>query len=438
MFKQVLHLQKPKATPVITSIGEENDRETQEQIAKQMEKNSNIDPRMTQFNKDLISGIDHSLTLYERMQKRIAEGYTSKRKIRTDAVKIIDGVYGAGAEFFKGMTLERKYQFGKDFAEFLVQKVGKENIIGCRIHVDEKAGKDEQGKDLYGVHIHFQFVPLKDGKLDRRSFGLSRYGLQYWHTECAEFMRKKGWDLERGEVRQDWQEPVKHEEPNEYKRKRFTDKSNSMKLDKWIRNLTGRVDVSSGLLGFGEETAKMSSKDYETLLEIAKMGVKLKYEAENRKPLENEIESLRKRYAEKVKSVNDERKALERERAEVANKNEQSKYKRLNADLREQVAQVKADKKEITDRLQQIKANQKDAEEIADALLDKALQGGKVDRDHWEQLCIDNALVVLKKENPKQYQALVEIGRKVAVKDMHERQKKKSQQKQKTKGMTIT
>ena len=428
-------MQKPKAVPVINSIGEENDRETKEQIAKQMQKNDNIDPRMTQFNKDLIDGIDHSFTLYERMQKRIAEGYTSKRKIRTDAVKLIDGVYGAGVDFFKGMSLERKYQFGKDFAEFLVQKVGKENIIGCRIHVDEKAGKDEKGNDAYGVHIHFQFVPLKDGKLDRRAHGLSRYGLQAWHTECAKWMQQKGWELERGEVRQDWQEPVKHAEPNEYKKKHFSDKVPAVKLDKWLTSLPGRVDVSSGLLGFGGETAKMSAKDYENLLELAKMGVKLKHDMEDRKPLEDEIGNLRKRYDNKVKSVNDERKALERERAEVANENEQAKYKQMQADLQEQVARIKADKKEIADRLQQIKQSQRDAVEIANGLIEQARQGKRIKQERWDQLFIDNAVADMKENNPEQYKALVEAGRKITTKEMHARQR--SNQQSKSKSMTM-
>lgn len=423
MYKQVLHMQKPKTTPIIVSIGEENDRKSKEEIAKQVEKNSNIDPRMTQFNKDLIEGIDHSLNLYQRLKKRLAEGYTNKRKIRTDAVKMVDGVYGAGAEFFKGMTLERKYQFGKDFAEFLIKKVGKENIIGCCIHVDEKAGKDENGNDAYGVHIHFQFVPLKDGNLNRKAFGLSRYGLQAWHTECAKWMREKGWELERGEVRQDWQEPLTHYEPNQYKRKHFSDNVPSMKLEKWLENFERRVKISKTLVS-RKEMAEMSIKDYESLLEIAKMGIKLKHNSEDEKPLKDEIKKMRKSYSEKVEKLDDTRKELERELAEVANQNEQRKYKRLNAELEKSLMQSDADKKEIADRLQQIKTNQKDAVEIADELIRKLPNELK---GKWNSLDVHGQRVLgyLKEDCPELYSQLLRKSQQSILSEMNDRMEQK-------------
>lgn len=412
MEKQVLHIEKPKAVPVINSIGEENDRETAEQIAKQMEKNPNIDPTRTHLNRDLLDGIEHHLTMWERVQKRIKEGYTSDRKIRTDAVRVCDGIYGASSKFFAGMSNEEIYKFGNDFAEFLVQKVGRENIIGCRIHLDEKAGK-ENGKDLYAVHIHFQFVPLKDGKLARREFGISKHGLSQWHTECAKWMQSKGWQLERGEERQPWQEPVRHEQPNEYKRNHFSDKVPSVKLEKILHEIDGRVDISTSFFS-DNETAKMDAKDYHRLRDIAGQVVSLRKKVEDLQKLEKQKEKSRARFKGMMDSMKAERQKLEDERAEVANKNEQAKYKQMQADLQDAIAKVKSKEKELERTLMQVKQNQQDAVTIAEGLIDKALNVPR-NREPITTTLLDNGIDWLKKNRPKDYEQILAIGRKVSM-----------------------
>lgn len=429
MEKQVLHMEKPKAVPVINSIGEENDRETQEQIAKQMEKNPNIDPTRTHLNRDLIEGIDHSLKLNERVNKRIAEGYTSKRKIRTDAVRVVDGVYGASSKFFDGMSTEEIYKFGSDFAEFLKQKVGKDNIVGCRIHLDEKAGKNEAGKDLYHVHIHFQFVPLKDGKLVRREFGISQNGLKYWHSECAKWMQERGWQLERGVERQEWEKPVEHLQPNEFKRKHYSDNVPSVKLEKALREIDNHVDISTPMFAEmrgKEATAEMSEKHYRMLRDIAGQVVTLRRRVEALEPLEKEREQMRKTYAKYKKNIDDACKGLAKILQELDNENEQAKYKKMQAELQDIKKRITDKEKELDRTLKEIRNNQKSATEIADGLIDKALEGEKVKRERWEQMCVNNALVAIKRDNPAQYNELVEMGRKIATKDMHARQQEQS------------
>ena len=431
MEKQVLHIEKPKAVAVINSIGRENDRETAEQIAEQMAKNESIDPTRTHLNRDLLDGIEHDLTLWERVQKRIKEGYTSNRKIRTDAVRVCDGVFGASGKFFAGMSNEQIYKFGNDFAEFLQQKVGRENIIGCRIHLDEKAGLDEKGNQLYHVHVHFQFVPIKDGKLVRREYGISKHGLSAWHTECARWMQSKGWELERGDERQPWQAPVKHQQPNEYKRNHFSDKVPSVKLEKIMHEIDGRVDISKSLFS-KSETAKMDAKDYHKLRDIAGQVVALRHKVEELEQVAKDVKNMKKRYSSFVKSIEDERKALERERLQVSNQNEQAKYKRMQDSLQVKLEQVKQQQAELDRQLMQAEQSQKDAVEIADALILQAMEGGQVKRERWEQLFLDNALGSMKKENPKEYNQLIEKGRKIATSEMHKRQRKQEQNRRTT------
>lgn len=425
MFKQVLHIEKPKVVAVINSIGEENDRQTSEQIAKQMEKNANIDPTRTHLNCDLIDGIDHTLKLNERVNKRIKEGYTSDRKIRTDAVRVCDGVFGAGAEFFAGMSDEEIKKFGTDFAEFLVQKVGKENIVGCRLHMDEKAGKDEKGRQLYAVHIHFQFVPIRNGKLVRREFGISQNGLKYWHTECAKWMQKRGWQLERGEERQPWQEPVKHEQPNEYKRTHFSDKVPSVKLEKILHEIDGRVDVSSSFFS-KKETAEMDANDYRKLRDIAGQVVTLRRRVEELERSTKDIERMHSRFDKKMDELDGDIDFMRQMNAELADQNAQQEAKRLISELT--LKNEEADRK-----LQQVKEEQKTAEKLADALIDRALN----DPPKREALITtfrENAFNYLKKADPKLYEEILNIGRRES---MATEKKELELGKDKSKGRTL-
>ena len=80
----------------------------------------------------------------------------------------------------------------------------------------------------------------------------------------------------------------------------------------------------------------------------------------------------------------------------------------------------------------QAEQSQKDAVEIADALILKAMEGGQVKRERWEQLFLDNALGSMKKENPKEYNRLIEMGRKIATSEMHKRQRKQEQNRRTT------
>lgn len=425
MFKQVLHIEKPKVVAVINSIGEENDRQTSEQIAKQMEKNANIDPARTHLNCDLIEGIDHTLKLNERVNKRIKEGYTSDRKIRTDAVRVCDGIFGAGAEFFAGMSDEEIKKFGTDFAEFLVQKVGKENIVGCRLHMDEKAGKDEKGRQLYAVHIHFQFVPLKDGKLVRREFGISQNGLKYWHTECAKWMQKRGWQLERGEERQPWQEPIKHEQPNEYKRTHFSDKVPSVKLEKILHEIDGRVDVSSSFFS-KKETAEMDANDYRKLRDIAGQVVTLRRRVEELERSTKDIERMHSRFDKKMDELDGDIDFMRQMNAELADQNAQQEAKRLISELT--LKNEEADRK-----LQQVKEEQETAEKLADSLVDRALN----DPPKREALITtfrENAFNYLKKADPKLYEEILNIGRRES---MATEKKELELGKDKSKGRTL-
>lgn len=422
MGKLVLHMQKVKVTAVMNSIGEENDRETEQEIEKQRRRNSTIDGTKTHENFDALEGIEHDLKMSERVEKRMKNGYTSKRKIRKDAVRLVDGVIGSDATFFDGMDLQKKKQFATDCASFLVQKVGRENVVGCRWHNDENP-----------PHLHFQFVPLKDGKLHAKSFGFTKGGLQEWHTELAKFLQERGWEIERGTMRQEWEKPVQHLEPNEFKRKHYSENVPSKKLEKILHEIDAKTDISKSLFG-KKETAKLDKNDYLKVREIAGEVVALRHRVEQLEPLEKELEQMRERYAKKVKSVDDTRLGLERELAQVKNKNEQEKYKRMQLDLASARSRVAEKEKELDRTLREIKSNQKTALEMADAIVEKARAGDEKLKGMFNQMFMVNAMNYLAKNDHETYKQILDIGRQEALAQQAERQTHQQERPGKEKG----
>lgn len=417
MGKLVLHMQKVKVPAVMNSIGEENDRETEQEIEKQRSRNSTIDGTKTKENFDALDGIEHDLKMTERVDKRMKNGYTSKRKIRKDAVRLVDGVIGSDATFFEGMDLQKRKQFATDCAAFLVQKVGRENVVGCRWHNDENP-----------PHLHFQFVPLVDGKLHAKSFGFTKGGLQEWHTELAKFLQERGWEIERGTMRQEWEKPVQHLEPNEFKRKHYSENVPSKMLEKILHEIDGKTDISKPLFADvrkKETTATMTEKNYRKLREIAGEVVALRHRVEQLEPLEKELEQMRERYAKKVKSVDDNRLNLERQLVQVKNKNEQEKYKRMQLDLADARARVAEKEKELDRTLQEIKSNQKTALEMADAIIEKAHAGDEKLKGMFNQTFMVNAMNYLAQHDPDTYKQILEIGRKETLAQQAERHRER-------------
>jgi hypothetical protein len=407
MSKLVCHMQKVKSAPVMNSIGEENDREKKEEIEKQRRRNSTIDGTKTAQNFDALDGIEHDKKMSERVDDVIKKGYNSKRKIRNDAVKMIDGVIGSDAEFFAGMDLQKRKQFATDCAAFLVQKVGRENIVGCRWHNDEVP-----------PHLHFQFVPLKDGKLNVKECGFTKVGLQVWHSELANFLHQRGWKIERGTVRQEWEKPVQHLQPNEYKRKHYSVDVPSVKLEKILHQIDGRVDISTSFFS-KNETAKMDSNDYKILRDIAGEVVTLRRRVEELEPLEKEIEKMRKSYAGKKKNLAVKDNELDRQLEQVKNKNEQEKYKRMQVDLQDNVARVKQKEKEIDATLRQIRQNQRDGIDIANGLIDKAMDEPRK-RLAITTTLIDNGIAWLRQHDKDVYDRILAIGRRESMAAEHD------------------
>ncbi|SUM42434.1 plasmid recombination enzyme type 3 (Plasmid recombinase)(Mobilization protein) [Staphylococcus aureus] len=72
------------------------------------------------------------------IDEKIEQNYTGKRKIRTDAIKHIDGLITSDNDFFDNQTPEDTKQFFEYAKEFLEQEYGKDNLLYATVHMDEK------------------------------------------------------------------------------------------------------------------------------------------------------------------------------------------------------------------------------------------------------------------------------------------------------------
>ncbi|WP_176723077.1 plasmid recombination protein, partial [Staphylococcus equorum] len=76
------------------------------------------------LNYDLVN--DNKQNFNNLIDEKIEQNYTSKRKIRTDAVKHVDGLITSDSEFFNNQTPEDTKQFFEHAKDFLEQEYGKD------------------------------------------------------------------------------------------------------------------------------------------------------------------------------------------------------------------------------------------------------------------------------------------------------------------------
>ena len=160
--------------------------------------NPDIDPSRTHLNRELVRHGDYR----HEVQARIDAGRKSDRKLRKDAVVLVEGIATASPEFFNGKTDEEILRYFEDVERFVEKEAGRENLLHFTIHMDESS-----------PHAHFGFVPLKDGSLSWKKFFDGAKGLHAFQDRYyAEVSSRYG--LERGEVGTG----RKHKEVAEYKR----------------------------------------------------------------------------------------------------------------------------------------------------------------------------------------------------------------------------
>lgn len=125
---------------------------------------------------------------WELAEERIKEAVT--RKVRDDQVRCMEVILTASPEFFerdaKGRAVDMSQsQWLKDQLTFLEKTFGKENVLSCTLHQDEKT-----------PHVHAVIAPItKDGRLSAKLL-FNPVTMTDYQGQYAKAMKPHG--LERG------------------------------------------------------------------------------------------------------------------------------------------------------------------------------------------------------------------------------------------------
>ena len=164
--------------PEIGNIEAHNER-TKEKYAS----NPDVDTSRSKYNFHLVKPPGKYRAESER---QIAAAGCRTRK---DSIRMIETLFTASPEFFKGKKRAEIRVFFEEALHFLEQHQSKETIISAVVHMDEKT-----------PHMHLSFVPLTaDGRLSAKEIVGNKKKLTQWQDKFWEHMVRKYPDLERGE-----------------------------------------------------------------------------------------------------------------------------------------------------------------------------------------------------------------------------------------------
>ena len=165
--------------PEISQIEAHNER-TKETYAS----NPDIDPTRTHLNFHLIKPQDRYRAESNRQIKEAG------CRTRSDSIRVMEALFTATPEFFKGKKRSELKEFFGEALEFIKQNQSPETIISAVVHLDEET-----------PHMHLCFVPLtEDKRLSAKDIAGNKKKLTQWQDKYWEHMVKKYPTLERGET----------------------------------------------------------------------------------------------------------------------------------------------------------------------------------------------------------------------------------------------
>ena len=165
--------------PEISQIEAHNER-TKETYAS----NPDIDPTRTHLNFHLIKPQDRYRAESNRQIKEAG------CRTRSDSIRVMEALFTATPEFFKGKKRSELKEFFGEALEFIKQNQAPETIISAVVHLDGET-----------PHMHLCFVPLtEDKRLSAKDIAGNKKKLTQWQDKYWEHMVKKYPTLERGET----------------------------------------------------------------------------------------------------------------------------------------------------------------------------------------------------------------------------------------------
>ena len=164
--------------PEISNIEAHNER-TKEKYAS----NPDIDCSRSKYNFHLIEPAGRYRAEAE------SQIQAAGCRTRTDSVRVVEAMFTATPEFFKGKKLPEVRRYFEESLRFFEQHQSRKTIIAAVVHMDEKT-----------PHMHLSFVPLTtDGRLSAKEIVGNKKKLTWWQDKFWEHMVQKYPDLERGE-----------------------------------------------------------------------------------------------------------------------------------------------------------------------------------------------------------------------------------------------
>lgn len=235
MAKQyaILRVQKCKGA-AIGAMQYHNDREPGKHA------NPDIDQTRTRLNREMCPHVDYE----GEIQARIDEGYSGTRKVRKDAVRLVEGIVTASPEFFEGASDESVREFFDAAFEFCREEFGESNMVHFTVHMDEGT-----------PHAHFGFVPLRDGKLSWKEFFPSKMALGEMQDR---FHARVGalYGLSRGEKRGDGEPAKRHKSVAEYKAENRRIQAELDEKTEQLESVTAELAVARDDLKTAQDAAK--------------------------------------------------------------------------------------------------------------------------------------------------------------------------------------
>jgi uncharacterized protein YlxW (UPF0749 family) len=321
MSYSILRVEKVKNANVIRALQRHNQRENKNYG------NTDIDLSKSHLNYDLIHS--EKIQYTKEIEKRIEEGYTGKRKIRNDAIKLVDGIITSDKEFFDKLSKKQQDQFFKDSLEFLKKEYGEKNIIYATVHYDEKT-----------PHMHFGFVPLtEDGRLSAKEILGNKVAMSKLQDRFNDFINEKGYNLERGEK----DTGRKHIEMMKFKEQTLNKEIQKLQQNlEAVRKIDERIKQVDD---FDRKTKRilnqvtMNKADFEAFKNIAKAGM----------ATIQKFEDLKTTSTETFQELNQKNQVLEKENEYLMSRNyrlqnENQKLKKENDELK---SKIKALNREI-------------------------------------------------------------------------------------------
>ncbi|NBK99509.1 MAG: hypothetical protein EOM50_16115 [Erysipelotrichia bacterium] len=176
-----LHFEKHKANDTaVNGLQRHNER-----VPGQKHSNERIDDSRTSDNVFLKKADSKFQTSVNDVIENERKGGT--KGVRKDAVRMVEATVQLSGKVLD-MSEDEQEQVLRDSYEWLKNKFGEDNVISAVIHKDET-----------NMHLHFDFVPIEDGKLNAKAI-ISKPRLKQYQTDFLKNLKENhvSMNFERG------------------------------------------------------------------------------------------------------------------------------------------------------------------------------------------------------------------------------------------------